>query len=104
MKQPVLVLALVAAAWLLIEPLLHWLVRWQFDPWREFAAWLVLGALVASALHASNQKRAGWSAAFAALAVALNPVWPIGAPGRVIASASIGAGAALAMYAIRRWK
>lgn len=97
-------LLLAAAAWLLIEPLLHWFVRWQLSPLREIAGWGVLAALVASSMHAVQERRAGWSACTAALAVALNPAFPPALPHRFAASLSIGAGVTLAVYALRRWK
>lgn len=104
MKQPVLVLALVAAAWLLVSPFLHWLVRWQLDPLRLALASGVVVVLALCSLHAAQQRRAEWSAIFAALSVALNPLWPMAAPARVLSAISISAGVALAIYAIRRWK
>ncbi len=104
MKQPVLLLLLAAAAWLLVEPFLHWFIRWQLDPLRFGMACVVLAALGAGSFHAAGRRHAGWSAVFAALAVALNPIWPLDAPARAIAGASIMAGVLLAIYAVRRWK
>jgi len=104
MKQPMLVAALGAAAWLLVDPLLHWFLRWQLDPVREVMGWLTFGVLALLVPHAAERRHAGWAATFAGLTVALNPFWPLGAPDRAMTVLSTAAGVALAVYALRRWK
>lgn len=99
-----LVAALLAAAWLLVKPLLHWVVRWQLDAIHTAMAWGVFLVLVLLVPHAAERRHAGWAATFAALAVALNPIWPPAAPARAFTIASIAGGVILAVYAIRRWR
>ncbi|MBX3354509.1 MAG: hypothetical protein KF724_02290 [Phycisphaeraceae bacterium] len=104
MKQPTLVLALAASAWLLLQPFLHWMVHWRIDRYRfivDITVCVIFAMLVA---HAVNRRHARWGVTFAALVVALNPLWPLQAPARGMMAITIAAGVASALYAVRRWK
>ena len=102
-KQPTLVLAFAASAWLLLQPFLHWLVRWRIDTFRFTIEIVVCATFALLVAHAGQRRHANWSAVFAALAVAINPIWPIMAPERASAIIALVAGVAAAIYATRRW-
>jgi len=103
-KQPVLVLGFVAAAWLLVQPFLHWLVRWQIDGMRFAIECMVAAIFALLAGHAVRGNFAAWAAIFAALTVALNPFWPVAAPERASAIMALVAGVSAALYGARRWQ
>lgn len=104
MKQPTLAFALAAAAWLLLQPFMHWLVRWQIEPLRLTIAVIVCAIFMLLVSHAAKRRHATWSGCFAAIAVAINPIWPIAAPERAHMLIGTVAGVVAAIYAVRRWK
>lgn len=104
MKQPILILAFAAAAWLLAQPFLTWMVRWQVEPARFIVECAIAAILAVLVGHASQRRHSNWSAVFAALTVALNPIWPIAAPPNAVMAIGIAGGALVAIYAIRRWE
>lgn len=99
-----LILGFVAAAWLLLQPFLHWLVRWQIDGARSMIEVVIATILALLAGHAVHGNFASWAGIFAALAVAMNPFWPIAAPERAQAIIALVAGVSAALYGARRWQ